>query len=200
MIARTAIRSTIRSAARPIIKAAIDEFIVAAPLVMKLAGNMVKGVASELIMNGPIRRTYTNYRWKISVKHTHVRRRMRKIWHRISLWMVGLFAPSLARSYEERRPPALRIYGRYHIVGLRYHDGVAKTGDRLELRREYNNQYDLNAIRAYCNGKGVGYIARHQAKFLASIMDMGNRVYGNVLGRDDQYRMLIEVLHDPYRK
>ena len=63
------------------------------------------------------------------------------------------------------------------------------------LVRDLDGQYDPNAIPVYSQrNEGVGCIARNMAAKLAPMMDMGAHVYGKVLGRRDQFRMLIEVL------
>ena len=96
---------------------------------------------------------------------------------------------------NRRRPPPLRTYGRFHVVGLRYHDGIARAGELMSLVREPDNQYDPNAIRVYnSQGHGVGYISRRQAASIARTMDAGARIYGRVLRRADRWRLLIEVL------
>ncbi|MFQ6114049.1 MAG: HIRAN domain-containing protein [bacterium] len=100
----------------------------------------------------------------------------------------------LERAY--RRFGAKR-YGRFHAVGLKYHNGVARTGERVSLVRKLNNQYDKNAIRVYnTHGKSVGYIARDMAARLAPTMDMGTRIYGKVLEKLEPERLVIEVLED----
>lgn len=134
-------------------------------------------------------------RWKLSCWVTRIRRRISRLWHKLAMWVVGRLAPLLAQSYENRRPPALKTYGRYIVVGLRYHDGIAKAGEQVSLVRERSNKWDRNAIRVYnSNDEGVGYIARGMAAKLAPMMDMGARVYGRVLGKADRLRLLIEVL------
>lgn len=68
------------------------------------------------------------------------------------------------------------------IVGMQYHDAVARPGDPVHLEREPDNQYDGNAIRVE-NGEfaHVGYLPRRMARWLAPLIDSGKiRVDGAV--------------------
>jgi len=142
-----------------------------------------------------IARIYAKYRWRISVKLTRIRRKIMALREWIVYVIIRHLAPLLAESYYGRRPPPLKTYGRYHVVGQKYHTGIVQDGDRVELRREPNNPWDSNGIRCYNgNGEGIGYIARKQATYLARIIDMGARVYGVASGKVDQYRQIIVVL------
>jgi len=64
------------------------------------------------------------------------------------------------------------------VVGLSY-EGRLNTalrvneGDPVELVRDYGNPYDRNAILVSHEGRALGYIERHAARFLASEIDAG---------------------------
>jgi SWI/SNF-related matrix-associated actin-dependent regulator of chromatin subfamily A3 len=58
------------------------------------------------------------------------------------------------------------------IVGVRYYNGYATTGEMVVLRREPHNQYDSNAIRVdNVQGEQIGHIPRGLAAKLAKYMD-----------------------------
>jgi SWI/SNF-related matrix-associated actin-dependent regulator of chromatin subfamily A3 len=57
------------------------------------------------------------------------------------------------------------------IVGVRFYNGVATSGEHVFLKREPQNQYDPNAIRVdNVMGAQIGHIPRGLAKKLANYM------------------------------
>lgn len=51
---------------------------------------------------------------------------------------------------------------------------TVSSGDILELRREPNNMYDINAIMVITeDGQQIGYIGKQYAEILAPMVDMG---------------------------
>nr|XP_056706370.1 helicase-like transcription factor [Euleptes europaea] len=61
---------------------------------------------------------------------------------------------------------------RGNVVGLRYYTGVVNNNEMVELQREPNNRFDVNAIKVNnVNGEQVGHIKKELAACLAHIMD-----------------------------
>lgn len=57
------------------------------------------------------------------------------------------------------------------IVGVRYYDGYASTGERVIPRREPGNPYDRNAIKVLnVMGTQIGHLPREMAAKLAKYM------------------------------
>lgn len=66
------------------------------------------------------------------------------------------------------------LYGIFNtkVVGIRYYDGRATTGEYVKVRREPRNPYDSNAIRIdNVMGDQIGHIGRQVAAKLAGLMD-----------------------------
>ena len=51
----------------------------------------------------------------------------------------------------------------------------------IELRREYNNQFDKNAIAVYANSNQIGYIPKEIAVNLAKRIDGGEKLIASIL-------------------
>lgn len=49
-----------------------------------------------------------------------------------------------------------------------------KPSDFVELRRDYNNPYDSNAIAVYFENQQVGYVNKEDAKLLSVLWDAGS--------------------------
>ncbi|RDL39831.1 putative SWI matrix-associated actin-dependent regulator of chromatin subfamily A member 3-like 1 [Venustampulla echinocandica] len=75
------------------------------------------------------------------------------------------------------------------IVGIRYYDGVATTGEQVMVKREPTNIYDRNAIRVNnVEGTQIGHIPRVLATKLAPLMDSRTIVIEAILaGRKTGY-------------
>ena len=75
------------------------------------------------------------------------------------------------------------------LAGFMYYDGKAvwermRTGDRLTLEREPDNQHDANAVRLVWEGHMLGYVPRRDNVDLARQMDHGARVEGRITRLD----------------
>ncbi len=72
------------------------------------------------------------------------------------------------------------------IVGVHYENrriaarGV-RQGDRLELRRDYENPVDPNAVAVHHTGGQIGFLPRHIAQRLAPDIDAGNTLVAETL-------------------
>lgn len=69
----------------------------------------------------------------------------------------------------------------YTLVGMKYRGTEAMVaslshGAALTLRREPNNQYDVNAVAVYFGPHHVGYIKGTEAARLAPDMDRAGKV------------------------
>ncbi len=59
------------------------------------------------------------------------------------------------------------------LAGLEYTSAAVNEGETLDLERESGNEHDGNAIRVSRKGAKIGYIDRHDAQWLAPLMDGG---------------------------
>ena len=72
------------------------------------------------------------------------------------------------------------------VAGLMYIDDIESIfskinkGDRLDLFREADNEYDDLAILVKFQGKKIGYVPRKDNTILSSLMDAGKELYGVV--------------------
>ena len=75
------------------------------------------------------------------------------------------------------------------IVGVRYYNGRATTGEYVMVRREPRNQYDSNAIQVMnVVGDQIGHIGRNVAAKLANLMDTRQLlVEGTLTGPKSQF-------------
>jgi SWI/SNF-related matrix-associated actin-dependent regulator of chromatin subfamily A3 len=81
--------------------------------------------------------------------------------------------PDATQAYNQQQYDYMH-YGTMHerIVGVRYYNGYATTGEMVVLRREPHNQYDSNAIKvSNVQGHQIGHIRRQMAAKLAKYMD-----------------------------
>ena len=88
------------------------------------------------------------------------------------------------------------------LAGFKYHAGEdlwpdLREGDRLDLVREPDNEYDGNAIRVEWRGQKLGYLPRKENRAVAAAMDNGDKVDARIAKlrqhRNPWQRMLIEV-------
>lgn len=75
------------------------------------------------------------------------------------------------------------------IVGCRFYNGHATTGEYVRVKREPGNPYDRNAMRIdNCMGNQIGHIGRQQAAKLAPLLDSGELlVEGALTGPKDYF-------------
>ncbi|KAH6867044.1 SNF2 family N-terminal domain-containing protein [Alternaria rosae] len=81
--------------------------------------------------------------------------------------------PDATQTYNQQQYDYI-LYGikQDKIVGVRYYNGYATTGEMVVLRREPHNEYDSNAIKVTnVQGEQVGHLPRGAASKLAKYMD-----------------------------
>jgi hypothetical protein len=74
------------------------------------------------------------------------------------------------------------------VVGLLYEGRLSaalqvREGESLELRRDYGNPYDRNAIKVLRRGSALGFIERGIARLIAPDMDSGIQYQASVIQR-----------------
>lgn len=88
------------------------------------------------------------------------------------------------------------------LAGFRYYEGKRlwremKVGDPLQLVREPDNSYDLNAVRVEWQGHKLGYVPRADNEALARFMDRGSKAEARITrlkkSRNPWQRMEFEV-------
>lgn len=82
-------------------------------------------------------------------------------------------APELTQGYNEQQY-SYALYGTLSnkIVGVRFYDGYATTGEMVVCRREPHNPYDANAIQVLnVQNRQIGHLPRTLASRLAKYMD-----------------------------
>ncbi|KAF2854582.1 hypothetical protein T440DRAFT_441724 [Plenodomus tracheiphilus IPT5] len=82
-------------------------------------------------------------------------------------------APGPTQGYNEQQCSYV-LYGNLHskIVGVRFYDGYATTGEMVICRREPHNAYDANAIQVLnVQSQQIGHLSRALAAKLAKYMD-----------------------------
>ncbi|KAH9860477.1 hypothetical protein J1614_011808 [Plenodomus biglobosus] len=82
-------------------------------------------------------------------------------------------APESAQGYNEQQY-SYALYGTLSnkIVGVRFYDGYATTGEMVVCRREPHNPYDANAIQVLnVQNRQIGHLPRTLASRLAKYMD-----------------------------
>jgi SWI/SNF-related matrix-associated actin-dependent regulator of chromatin subfamily A3 len=105
-------------------------------------------------------------------------------------------APGSTQGFSDQEY-SYSLYGVLHnkIVGVRYYNGYATVGEMVILRREPNNPYDANAIRALnVQGEQIGHIPKTWASKLAKYMD--NRsllVEAQITGPKGQFECPLEL-------
>ena len=76
--------------------------------------------------------------------------------------------------------------------------GEARPGQVVQLRRDYDNVVDRNAIRVELNGQSVGYVERQFAQLAAPDMDCGLALVGEIVrverGRIPQVLIRIDLV------
>jgi len=73
----------------------------------------------------------------------------------------------------------------FEVRGTQYEDryrniSEMKVDDRLELERDYENEFDSNAIKVQYKGKQIGFVERSVARILAPEIDLGAKVSARV--------------------
>lgn len=71
------------------------------------------------------------------------------------------------------------------VMGISYESRylvayTARARDVVDLRRDYDNMYDRNAIKVYLQGKELGFLNRNLAQFLAPHIDCGLNLEGEI--------------------
>lgn len=88
------------------------------------------------------------------------------------------------------------------LAGFRYHHGEAvwtqlSVGQRLQLVREADNQYDNRAVRVEWQGHKLGYIPRLDNAAVSQLLDRGERLEAVIArlveSRDPWQRVKVEV-------
>ena len=112
--------------------------------------------------------------------------------------LAGALATPWARAAE-----AVIVVQRSPLAGFRHYDGGEvlrglKPGDRLELVREPDNQYDANAVRVEWRGVKLGYVPRRDNAAVARQMDHGATLEARLAGlrenRNRSVRLEFEVV------
>ena len=88
------------------------------------------------------------------------------------------------------------IAGTTHIEGIMKLEPFINTGDRLEMFREPDNEYDELAILVKnADGIKLGYIPRVQNAVFARLMDAGKLLFCRVSGKElvDEYWLKIGI-------
>jgi hypothetical protein len=85
-------------------------------------------------------------------------------------------------------PPARNVWvlNKCWIAGFNHHRGeevrgVLRTGMELELRAEFENPHDWNAIALDYRGVPLGYVPRAENRHLARLIRQGARLRARVL-------------------
>jgi len=81
---------------------------------------------------------------------------------------------------EEFLPTEVAVEGTQHgnrALAAR----AARPGDRVNVRRDYDNATDRNAVALYLNGREIGYLPRQVAQVLAPEIDTGREVTATIL-------------------
>ncbi len=88
------------------------------------------------------------------------------------------------------------------LAGFQYHHGEAvwtqlSVGQRLQLVREADNQYDNRAVRVEWQGHKLGYIPRLDNAAVSQLLDRGERLEAVIArlveSRDPWQRVKVEV-------
>lgn len=91
----------------------------------------------------------------------------------------------------------------FHIKGINFDKVRISTAnkvtinDNIELVRDYNNPYDIYAIKIYINDKELGFVPRNIAKILAIEIDINKNQYsGRVINKqiiEDSYAIEVQI-------
>jgi hypothetical protein len=91
------------------------------------------------------------------------------------------------------------------LAGFHYYEGKLlwsemKVGDALQLVREPDNSYDINAVRVEWQGHKLGYVPRADNEALARFMDRGSKAEARITrlkkSRNPWQRIEFEVYLD----
>jgi hypothetical protein len=93
------------------------------------------------------------------------------------LWAVCGLSGSFAGLAPARKPRAW-VLNRCWIAGFAYHEGPAlrdqlQVGDRLEVRPEFDNPHDKNAVALHHHGRHLGYVPRNENRHIARLLQQG---------------------------
>ncbi len=98
----------------------------------------------------------------------------------------------------------LNVAGLYYIKNINEIFPKLEKGDKLDLYRQSDNEYDKYAILVKFNGEKLGYVPRSDNKILANLMDAGKEIYGKIVDlnmeKDDYGRTHIFVKFKIYLK
>lgn len=72
-----------------------------------------------------------------------------------------------------------KSFADFHIAGFKHWDGIfilssLKVGQKLELRPEFDNPMDPNAVAIYFEETKLGYIPRDYNPFIAQLIYFGH--------------------------
>ena len=81
------------------------------------------------------------------------------------------------RSLEDVLAEPVRIAG---AGADQWHASRLAEGDDVEIRRDYGDPADRNAMAAYADGRHVGYVEGRVAQYLAPLVDAGMKVSARV--------------------
>ena len=109
------------------------------------------------------------------------------------------------KSLKPRRKEGIALYApsrqlrNFHVRGFQYWDGALvvndlKTGSHLELRAEFDNPHDANAIALYFGGSKLGYVPADMNEELALMF---------FYGHEDIYEariLQVNVEEDPWKQ
>lgn len=77
-------------------------------------------------------------------------------------------------------PERSKSFVDFHIAGFKHWDGIfmlssLKVGQKLELRAEFDNPMDPDAVAIYLEGAKLGYIPREYNSVIAQLMYFGHK-------------------------
>lgn len=99
----------------------------------------------------------------------------------------GVFGLSGNLAWSSHVPnPKTWILNRCWIAGFAYHDGPKLTdrlqvGARLEVKEEFDNPFDCNAVALYLGSSHIGYVPRAENRHLARLIRQGARLESRVV-------------------
>lgn len=115
----------------------------------------------------------------------------------------GVFGLPGNLAWLSRAPnPKTWTLNRCWIAGFAYHDGPElieqlQPGTRLEVRDEFKNPFDRNAVALFLGSKHVGYVPRAENRHLARLIRQGARLESRILAvhsdRDAWNKVRVEI-------
>ncbi|MDI7740567.1 DEAD/DEAH box helicase [Lysinibacillus fusiformis] len=83
------------------------------------------------------------------------------------------------------------------VVGLKYYEAnkffeIMKEGEKIVLKAEPTNKFDINAIGVYYEDNKLGYLPRRIAFKVSSLLKRG-KVFNTIISKVNQYQKLIEL-------